>query len=41
MLTTPPTLKFNHLLGFEIEIEYKNAIHELHGFKKKTIPELI
>jgi hypothetical protein len=41
MPTTPPPLKFDHLPSFEIEIEYKNAIRELHGFKEKTIAELI
>jgi hypothetical protein len=41
MPTTPPTLKFDHLPGFEIETEHKNAIRELHGFGKKTTPELI
>jgi hypothetical protein len=41
MPTTPPPLKFDHLLGFEIEIEHKNTIRELHGFREKTTVELI
>jgi hypothetical protein len=41
MPTTPPPPGFNHLPGFEIEIEYKNAIRELYGFGKKTTLELI
>jgi hypothetical protein len=41
MPTTLPTLKFDHLPGFEIETEHKNAIRELYGFGKKTTPELM
>ncbi len=41
MATTPPDLKFDHIPGFEIATEHKNAIRELHSFGKKTTPELI
>jgi transposase len=41
MPTTPPPPGFNHLPGFEIETEHKNAIRELYSFGKKTTPELM
>jgi len=37
MPTTTPPLNFDHKKDYEIKIEYKNTIRELHGFGEKLI----